>query len=67
MNVPTQQKPLVEYWIPLEKGRATTNDDAEFCIPPGSLADPTVLMRLASPTTPFEFPFEWGTEAQGED
>jgi hypothetical protein len=51
----------------MEKARANTKENAEFCIPPGSLADPTILVRPASPTTPFEFLFPWGTKTQWED
>jgi hypothetical protein len=51
----------------MEKARANMKENAEFCIPPGSLADPTILVQPASPTTPFEFPFPWGTETQWED
>ena len=29
----------------------------DYHIPPGSSADPSILLRPASPTTPFEFPF----------
>jgi hypothetical protein len=65
--VPTHWTQLVEYRIPIEKARANTNEDAEFCIPPGSLADPTILVRPASPTTPFEVPFPRGTKTQWED
>ena len=51
--------PLVSYNIPLEKGKAILADDVEYNIPPGSIADPTILVRPASPTTPCEFPFLW--------
>ncbi len=51
--------PLVSYNIPLEKGKAILADDVEYNIPPGSIADPTILVWPASPTTPCEFPFLW--------
>ncbi len=35
-------------------------DDSFF--PPGSLTDPSILVRPASPTTPFEFPFQVAEE-----
>ncbi len=66
LPMPTQQKQLVEYKIPLEKVRPTKVTNYAYYIPPGSLADPTVLVRPVSPTTPFEFPFEWGFETQGD-
>ncbi len=42
--------PQVTYHIPLDKAQ-------EYFIPPGSLVNPSILIRPASPTTPFEFPF----------
>ncbi len=45
------------YNIPLDKARpAPVDKDASF-FTPGSLTDPSILIRPASPTTPFEFPF----------
>ena len=44
----------VMYNIPLEKGRP--HPKAVACFPQGSLSDPGILIRPASPTTPFEFP-----------
>jgi hypothetical protein len=61
---PSTTKPcqLVEYRIPLEKGRPVAVTDDEYFIPPGSSADPGILLRPASPTTPFEFPFQMAEE-----
>ena len=61
---PSRTKPcqLVEYRIPLEKGRPVAVMDNEYFIPPGSSADPGILLRPASPTTPFEFPFQMAEE-----
>jgi hypothetical protein len=39
-----------------------TND----CLPPGSAADPGIPLRLASPSTPFEFPFNITTQIHGD-
>ncbi len=36
------------------------NDNSIFT--PGSLTDPSILIRPASPTTPFEFPFQFAEE-----
>jgi hypothetical protein len=36
------------------------------CIPPGSAADPGILLRPASPSTPFEFPFDLPTQMYGD-
>ncbi len=52
----------MEYRIPLEKGRPVAVTDDECLIPPGSSADPGILLRPASPTTPFEFPFQMADE-----
>jgi len=54
--------PLVSYHIPLDKARPTPvkRDDSFFT--PGSLTDPGILVRRASPTTPFEFPFQVAEE-----
>ncbi len=45
----------VTYNTPLEKGRPLPK--TVDCFPHGSLSDPGILIRPASPTTPFEFPF----------
>jgi hypothetical protein len=34
-------------------------EDTTFTIPHSSMVDPTILVRPASPTSPFEFPFMW--------
>ncbi len=54
---PSMKCPLVEYRIPLEKGRPNSMNEEDCFIPPGSSVDPGILIRPASPTTPFEFPF----------
>jgi len=46
----------VTYHIPLDKARSIPKDPEEYFIPPGSSADPSILIRPASPSTPFEFP-----------
>jgi len=45
----------VTYTIPLEKGRLRPK--MVDCFPQGSLSNPGILIRPASPNTPFEFPF----------
>ena len=49
---------LVTFAIPLDKARSTTptNDGYDY-FPQGSISDPGIMLRPASPTTPFEFPF----------
>ena len=49
--------PLVSYQIPLEKARCPLAENDGHFPPPGSLADPSILIRPVSPSTPFEFPF----------
>jgi hypothetical protein len=65
--VPQQQRPppqdpcrreLVKYHVPLNKARPP--DDTYF--PQGSVMDPSILARPASPRTPFEFPFNMPTD-----
>ena len=51
---PIMRRALVEYNIPLDKARRTPH----VYIPQGSIMDPGLLVRPASPTTPFEFPFD---------
>jgi hypothetical protein len=48
------RRALVEYNIPLDKARCPP----PVYIPQGSIMDPSLLVRPASPTTPFEFPFD---------
>ncbi len=49
----------VEYNITLDKACACPCNMDEACIPPGSSANPGILLRSASaPTTPFESPFD---------
>ena len=62
MNPPWEAPPLVTYHIPLDKARSIPKDTEEYFIPPGSLADPSILIRPASQTTPFEFPFNAAEE-----
>ena len=54
--------PLVSYNVPLDKASPATVDKDDSFIPPGSLADPSILLRPASPTTPFEFPCQVAEE-----
>jgi hypothetical protein len=51
---PITRRALVEYNIPLDKARRTPH----VYFPQGSIMDPGLLVRPASPTTPFEFPFD---------
>jgi hypothetical protein len=51
---PSACRALVEYAILLDKARPTTVD----YFPQGSIMDPGLMIRAASPTTPFEFPFD---------
>ena len=48
---------LVEYSVPLDKAR--TPELPYF--PQGSIMDPAIMIRPASPVTPFEFPFDMPT------
>ena len=61
------RSPLVSYHIPLDKARPTPvkKDDSFFT--PGSLTDPGILVRPATPTPPFEFPFQVAEETLGLD
>jgi hypothetical protein len=52
-----QPHPIVEYRVPLEKGCPLTDEGDGYFIPPGSSADPSILIQPALPTTPFKFPF----------
>ncbi len=59
INTPAKPPPimhhtLVEYNIPLDKARRPS----PTYIPLGSIIDPSLLVRPASPTTLFEFPFD---------
>jgi len=54
--------PLVYYNIPLDKARPAPVDTSDSFFTPGSLTDPSILIRPASPTTPFEFPFQVAEE-----
>ena len=51
---PITHRALVAYNIPLDKARRTPH----VYFPQGSIMDPGLLVRPASPTTPFEFPFD---------
>ncbi len=52
----------MSYHIPLDKARPTlVQKDGSF-FTPGSLTDPGILVPPASPTTPFEFPFQVAEE-----
>jgi hypothetical protein len=59
---PTPHRSLLDdvtYVIPLEKGHSPPTPNTIDCFPQGSLSNPGILLRPASPTTPFEFPFPW--------
>lgn len=45
---------LVEYAVPMEKARPLPPK----YFPQGSIMDPSIMVRPASPVTPFEFPFD---------
>ena len=51
---PPRRRGLVEYAIPLEKARRTQMT----YFPQGSIMDNSLMVRPASPVTPFEFPFD---------
>jgi hypothetical protein len=48
------QRTVIQYNIPLDKARRPK----PTYFPQGSIMDPSLLVRPASPTTPFEFPFD---------
>jgi hypothetical protein len=54
--------PLLTYNLPMEKARPDQRKEDEYFLPPGSSADLNILLRPASPTTPFEFPFNAAEE-----
>jgi hypothetical protein len=54
---PPTHRELVTYQIPLDKARPSK----ELPYPQGLLMDPGIFIRLQSPTTPFEFPFNVST------
>jgi hypothetical protein len=56
----------VECYILLDKAWARPQDMTEDCIPPGSAANPGILLRPASPSTPLEFPFDMTTQTYGD-
>ncbi len=55
LHVRTTQK--VENYIPMDMAWAHPWDMTNNCIQSGSAANPGILIRPASPSTPFEFPF----------
>ena len=60
---PREVRPLVSYAVPLDKARRLSNGgNDDLFHAPGSLADPRLLICPASPTTPFEFPFQVAEE-----
>jgi hypothetical protein len=54
---PLRQRQLIKYNVPLEKARSPDPP----CFPQGSVMDPSILIRMESPRTPFEFPFDMPT------
>ncbi len=50
------------YNIPLDKARPAPVEKDDSFFTPGLLTDPSILIRPASPTTPFEFPFQVAEE-----
>jgi hypothetical protein len=52
----------VSYKIPVDKARPAPVDKGDSFFTPGLLTDPSILVRPASPTTPFEFPFQVAEE-----
>ena len=50
------------YHIPLDKARPTPAQTGDSFFTPGSLTDPGILVRPASSTTSFEFPFQVAEE-----
>jgi hypothetical protein len=63
-HVWTTQK--VEYYIPINKARVCPRDMTNNCIPLGSAANPGILLRPASPSTPFEILFNITTQTYGD-
>jgi hypothetical protein len=63
-HVRTTEK--VEYYTPLNKAWARPQDMTEDCIPPGSAANPGILLSPALLSTPFEFPFDMTTQTYGD-
>ena len=59
---PRQATPLVLYNIPMDKARPVPADKGDSFFTPGLLTDPSILVPPASPTTPFEFPFQVAEE-----
>ena len=54
----TRRPDLVEYSVPLDKARPRPPE----YFPQGSIMDPAIMIRPASPVTPFEFPFDMPTD-----
>jgi len=55
---PPRRSALVEYSVPLDKARPHKSS----YFPQGSIMDPAIMIRPASPVTPFEFPFDMTTD-----
>jgi hypothetical protein len=55
---PPRQRKLVEYHVPLDKAHPPDPP----CFPQGLVMDPSILIRLVLPRTPFEFPFDMPTD-----
>jgi hypothetical protein len=56
----------VEYDILMDKARVHPWDMTNDCIPPGSAANPGILLQPASPSTSFEFPCDTATQTYGD-
>jgi hypothetical protein len=54
---PGTPRPLIEYYIPMDKARLLNNEAKPAFFTQGSLSDPALFICPASPTTPFKFPF----------
>ncbi len=48
----------MEYHVPMDKAKALPIENTTRPAY-GSISDPSLYLRLASPTTPFEFPFQF--------
>ncbi len=60
-STPATHHPLMEYHVPMDKAKALPIKDTT-CSAYGSISDPSLYLRPASPTTPFEFPFQFSDD-----